>query len=179
MTMLKGSLGTMVSTVLMIVGMACGTGMNGQTASPPPPPPPPPPGQHAVELPPGQGRATVLRVCSKCHSPLILVANPRTREAWEETITKMAGLGAQATDDEFGEILDYLSANVSPQTVKVNVNKATSSMLQISLGLTDKEGDAVVAYRLKNGEFKTIDDLKKVAGVDAKKLDDHKEKIEF
>jgi competence protein ComEA len=148
-------------------------------AQTPAPPPPPPPGQHPIEFPPGQGRDTVLRVCSKCHSPLILLANPRTREAWEDTITKMAGLGAEATDAEFSDILDYLSANVNPDTMKVNVNRATSTTLQSALTLTPKDADAIIAYRAKNGDFKTLDDLKKVPGVDTKKIDDHKDKLTF
>ena len=35
------------------------------------------------------------------------------------------------------------------------------------------------AYREKHGKFKTLDDLKKVPGVDAKKLDAKKDRIAF
>ena len=152
-------------------------------AQQPAPPTTPPPAQHAqysTELPPGAGRDTVMRVCSKCHSPNILVANPRDRQGWEDTITKMSGLGAMATDDEFTEILDYLSKNVSPEAnAKINVNKATAAELQTGLGLPAKDAEAIVAYRTKNGDFKSLDDLKKVTEIDAKKLDDKKDKLTF
>jgi competence protein ComEA len=149
-------------------------------------PPPQATHPHSTELPPGAGKDTVMRVCSKCHSPNILVANPRDRQGWEDTITKMSGLGAMATDDEFTEILEYLAKNVTPTsapaattTAKVNVNKATSAEMVTSLSLTAKDADAVVAYRTKNGDFKSIDDLKKVPDVDAKKIDDSKDKLDF
>jgi competence protein ComEA len=149
-------------------------------------PPPQTVQQHSTELPPGAGRDTVMRVCSKCHSPNILVANPRDRQGWEDTITKMSGLGAMATDDEFTEILEYLAKNVTPTstaapaaTGKVNINKASSAEIVTGLDLTAKDADAVVAYRTKNGDFKTLDDLKKVPELDAKKLDDSKDKVAF
>jgi competence protein ComEA len=78
------------------------------------PPASPPPTQHQrmTELPQAPGRDTVVKVCGKCYSPNILIATPRTRQGWEETITKMSGMGAVATDDEFTDILDYLVKNV-------------------------------------------------------------------
>jgi competence protein ComEA len=45
--------------------------------------------------------------------------------------------------------------------------------------LTDTEAAAVVDYRKKNGDFKTIDDLKKVPDVDGKKLDAKKDRLAF
>jgi competence protein ComEA len=61
----------------------------------------------------------------------------------------------------------------------VNVNKATAPQLASGMGLTDTEAAAVVDYRKKNGDFKTIDDLKKVPEVDAKKLDAKKDRLAF
>jgi competence protein ComEA len=154
-----------------------------QQTPPPAPQPPKDQKQHSTELPPGPGRDTVMRVCSKCHSPNLTVANPRDRQGWEDTITKMSGLGAMATDDEFTEILDYLSKYVSPTSdtanAKVNVNKATAAELSTALELPAKDAEAVVAYRTKNGDFKTLDDLKKVPELDAKKLDEKKDKLTF
>jgi competence protein ComEA len=59
------------------------------------------------------------------------------------------------------------------------VNKATASQLASGLGLTTAEAEAVIEYRKKNGDFKTIDDLKKVPEVDAKKLDAKKDRLAF
>jgi competence protein ComEA len=134
--------------------------------------------QSHPELPAGPGKSTLIRVCSTCHSPDNVIANGQDRAGWEDTITKMAGFGAVATDDEFTEILDYLTKNF-PAGGPVNVNKATSAQLQSGLGLSAAEADAVIAYRKKNGDFKTIDDLKKVPDLDAKKVDAKKDHLAF
>jgi competence protein ComEA len=160
--------------------IVCAAPVVAQQAPAPTTPAPAAHATHSTDLPPGAGRDTVMKVCSKCHSPNILVANPRNRQGWEDTITKMSGLGAMATDDEFTEILEYLAKNVNPEvSAKVNVNKATAAELQSGLELSAKDAEAVVAYRTKNGDFKTIEDVKKVPEIDAKKLDDKKDKLDF
>jgi competence protein ComEA len=131
------------------------------------------------ELPAGAGKDTLVRVCSKCHSPDNVISNGQDRAGWEDTITKMAGFGAVATDDEFTAILDYLVKNFPADSGQIHVNKATAAQLASGLGLTDTEAAAVVDYRKKNGDFKTIDDLKKVPDVDPKKLDAKKDRLAF
>ena len=130
------------------------------------------------ELPAGQGKDTLIRVCGKCHSPDNVIANGQDRSGWENTITKMAGFGAVATDDEFSEILDYLVKNF-PAGGLIHVNQATSAQLVTGLGITSAEADAIVAYRKTNGDYKSLDDLKKVPDVDAKKLDAKKDRLAF
>ena len=107
------------------------------------------------------------------------MTNGQDRAGWEATISKMAGFGATATDDEFTQILDYLVKNFPPDDGKIHVNQATSPQLQSGLGLSTAEGDAVIAYRKKNGDFKTLDDLKKVPDVNVKKLDAKKDQLVF
>ncbi len=102
----------------------------------------------------------------------------KTAPAGENTITKMAGFGAEGTDEEFTAILDYLEKNFPPVTT-VHVNQATAEQLESGLGLTPTEAEAVIEYRKKNGDFKTLDDLKKVPDVDAKKLDAKKDRLAF
>lgn len=63
------------------------------------------------DFPAGPGRDTFIRVCSKCHSPSNVMANPQNQQGWEDTITKMVGFGATGTDAEFSEILGYLVKN--------------------------------------------------------------------
>jgi competence protein ComEA len=136
----------------------------------------PPPQQQYSELPAGDGKDILIRVCSKCHSPDNVIANGQDREGWENAITKMAGFGAAGTDDDFTAILDYLVKNF-PGTV--NVNKATAAQLESGLGLSTAEAEGVVQYREKNGDFKSIDDLKKVPDLDPKKLDAKKARLAF
>lgn len=131
------------------------------------------------ELPDGAGKDTLIKVCGQCHSPDNVIANGRDRAAWEEEITKMAGFGAQGTDEEFTAILDYLVKNFPGTPPTIQVNKATVAQLETGLALTAAEAGAVVDYRKQNGDFKKIDDLKKVPDVDAKKIDAKKDKLVF
>lgn len=141
------------------------------------------------EFPQGDGRAETLRICSRCHSPNNIVNKPQNREGWEATISKMVDMGATASDEDFAKILDYVSKNfpapgakpadAAPAGAHVNVNKASAADLSKALGVTENEATAIVEYRGKNGDFKSIADLKKVAGVDSAKIDAKKDVIEF
>lgn len=108
-----------------------------------------------------------------------VIANGQSKEGWESEITKMAGLGAQASDEEFTEILEYVTKNFPPATAKVNINKATAADLESQLGFTDKQSQAIVDYRTKNGDFKTIDDVMKVPGLPAMDVNSRKNRISF
>jgi competence protein ComEA len=128
------------------------------------------------EFPPGPGRDVTLRLCSKCHSPNNILAMGRSPQGWQDLIVKMTTLGLQGTDEEFTATLDYLTASFPP---KINVNRASAVQLVAVLALTSDEAAALVSYREKNGDYKTIDDLKKVSGVDLKKLEAKKDLLQF
>jgi competence protein ComEA len=130
-------------------------------------------------FPDGPGKDVLLKTCNKCHSPAIVMANGQDREGWENTITKMVSLGAVGSDEDFTAILDYLVKNFPAAVVKINVNKATAAELEAGLTLSPKEGEAIVSYREKNGDFKSLEDLKKVPQVDPKKLDAKKDLLAF
>ena len=132
------------------------------------------------EFPPGDGRETTLRVCGKCHSPTIVLAYGQKREGWEKAITKMVRLGAVGSDEDFTDIADYLTANFPPSAVpKIFVNKATDQQIANTLGISIDDAKAITAYREKVGDFKSIDDLKRVPNVDTKKIDAKKDNLVF
>lgn len=132
------------------------------------------------EFPPGEGRDTVLRLCSKCHSPTIVLAYGQKREGWEDTITKMVGLGAKGSDEDFTDVADYLTANFPPSSIpKIFVNKATDQQIATILEISIDESKAIIAYRDKIGGFKSIEDLKKVPNVDTRKIDAKKDNLVF
>jgi competence protein ComEA len=68
--------------------------------------------------------------------------------------------------------------------IPVNVNRADAKIIAASLtGIGIKKAEAIVAERANNGDFKSIDDLKRVIGIGEKTLavnradillDDHK-----
>lgn len=131
------------------------------------------------QLPEGPGKQTVVRVCGKCHSPTNVIANGQNQQGWEDTITKMAGLGANASDEEFTAILDYLVKNFPQVTSKVNMNTASAADIEKQLGFSSKEAEAIVAYRTKNGNFKAIEDIEKVPQINAMDVAARRNRMSF
>ena len=86
--------------------------------------------------------------------------------------------GATGTDDEFSDIVEYLSKNF-PKQPKVNVNRAPAETLITALGITPKEADAIVGYRQKKGDFKVVEDLKMVPDLDYAKIEAKKDRLQF
>jgi quinoprotein glucose dehydrogenase len=62
-------------------------------------------------LPEGNGRDLVQKVCNSCHSVDLITTHPQTRDEWTGTVQRMAQHGASATDEQFNEIVDYLTNN--------------------------------------------------------------------
>lgn len=131
------------------------------------------------QLPEGPGKQTLIRVCSKCHSPTNVIANGQSREGWEDTITKMVGLGASGSDEDFTEVLEYLAKNFPQVTAKINMNKATAAEIEKQLGFSTKQAEDIVAYREKNGNFKTLEDLQKVPQMTVMEITARKNRMTF
>ncbi len=133
-----------------------------------------------ADLPPGPGRDETLKVCGKCHSAEQAASLRQSRTGWEETVSKMVNMGAEGSDDEYEAILVYLTKNYGPEAPKpVNVNKATPVEIESTLALTRAESAAIVQYRADKGDFKSLDDLKNVPGLDFKKIEAKKARITF
>jgi competence protein ComEA len=127
-------------------------------------------------LPDGPGKELTQKRCGTCHSVQIVAAQDQTRDEWTGTINKMMGMGAQMTEEEFNQILDYLSTNFPP---KIRVNRATAERIAAGLDLSEKEAEDIVHYREQHGSFKSFDELLKVPGLDAKKMAERKKFIAF
>jgi competence protein ComEA len=134
----------------------------------------------AADLPQGYGKAEIIRVCGSCHSPERATSLHQSRQEWEETVTKMAKLGAQGTEDEFDALLSYLSQHFGLEVPgPVNLNKATAIDLQTTLLLRRSQAKALLEYRSQHGEFKSLDDLRNVPGLDFALLQAKKARIVF
>ena len=82
----------------------------------------------------------------------------------------------RGTDEEFKAALDYLATNFLGEASRpLNINRATNIELESVAGLTRKEAAAVLAYLDKIGVCKSLDDLKKVPGLDYKKIESRKD----
>jgi competence protein ComEA len=139
-------------------------------------------------LPNEPAKEPLLRICGTCHSMVNVMKSPKTRQDWNMTIGIMMNRGAEGTNEEFDEILEYLTKhfgpkkpgeNAAPAPQKVNVNKATAKELAAGLEVSAAEAEALVSHREKNGPFKEWQDLTKVRGVEAKKIEAKKDRLVF
>lgn len=133
-----------------------------------------------AQLKDGPGKAETERMCSGCHEIERSISPRQDRDGWAATVNKMVTLGAQATDQQIKVVIDYLAASYPGEEIpKLNVNKATAIELESRLSLLRSQAAAVIDYRSKHGDFKSIDDLKKVPGVDTAKIEARKDRITF
>jgi competence protein ComEA len=128
-----------------------------------------------VEFPEGAGKSALLNVCGNCHGSDTVVQTLRTRQEWSDVVDQMARFGAEASDKEFEQILNYLVKFYSP----IRVNHATAAELANTLDVPLDVAQAIVTYRDANGSFKAADDLKQVPGLDAGAIDRHKTRLVF
>lgn len=128
-----------------------------------------------------EGRKLLQRVCGECHKLEMVTSRRLTKEGWTKTVQAMVDKGADATDEEFSAVIEYLAKYYGPDSggAKLNVNKATAAQIGAFLEMQDSEAAAIVRYREANGNFKNWEELKKVPGVDSKKVEAKKERLEF
>jgi competence protein ComEA len=126
-------------------------------------------------FPPGRGRDAVLRICSGCHTPQSAVARFQTRDDWKKTLDQMGDNGAQASEEEWADILAYLDKNFS----RIFVNTATPEELETTLDVTPDVADAIVRWRAQKGAFRSVDDLKAVTGLRSANVDARKDRFIF
>jgi len=119
--------------------------------------------------------ATYTRVCSTCHDAQRILSNRRTKDQWSEVIDKMVERGAQGTDEDFAAVQDYLVSHYG----RVNINRGTAKDLTTVLKISDKDADAIVAFRTANGPFTDFDALAKVPGLDIDTLKQNRDAISF
>ncbi len=136
------------------------------------------------QLPEGKGKGVVQAVCSECHTLKNITDSRRTAEEWHDTVGSMISFGAHLQEDEIDTIVEYLAINFGKASsagasAKININKATAKELQASLDFSQREAEAVVSYREGNGDFGQLEDLKKVPGLDPKKIEEKKDHIAF
>jgi competence protein ComEA helix-hairpin-helix repeat region len=133
-----------------------------------------------AQLPEGPGKAETERICKQCHELERSLSPRQDRAGWQATMDKMIALGAKGTQKEFDLIVEYMAANYpAPAVQRLNVNQARAIELESALTLTRSQAAAIIQYRTKHGDFKSIEDMKKVPGVDAAKLDAKKDRLTF
>jgi competence protein ComEA len=129
----------------------------------------------AQDPPQGKGKDTFAKVCSQCHALEQVTAKRHSKAGWDHIIDDMAGKGAEATDEQFDAIIDYLTEHFGP----VNVNQATVKELTDSQVFSTQESAAIVQYREGHGKFADVEALKKVPGLMAIKVEKIKDAVIF
>lgn len=125
-----------------------------------------------IQLPEGAGKAETERLCKSCHEVARSVSLRQDRDGWNATITKMVALGTKGTDQEFAAILDYLAKNFpAGEMPPVNMNKAGAIELESRLSLRRSQAALILKQRAKVGQFRSIEDLKKIDGLDMEKIE--------
>jgi competence protein ComEA len=133
-----------------------------------------------AQLPDGPGKAETEKICSQCHGLARSLSLHQDRAGWQTTVEKMVASGATATDTEIEVVVNYLVTHFAVAALsRINVNKARAIELEAGLSLKRSEAAAVIAYRTKNGPFKSVEDLKNVPGIDAAKIEAQKDRLTF
>ena len=131
-------------------------------------------------MPEGPGKEETQRLCAQCHELDKSFSLSQDRAGWQRTIEKMVAFGMKGTEREINAVLEYLVKNFpADELPKVNVNKAEAIDLESCLSLKRSQAMAIIRYRDLHGAFQSIEDLKKVPGVDVEKIEAKKERLIF
>ena len=132
------------------------------------------------QMPDGPGRAEAKRLCVGCHEIEKSIARRQDMDGWGATLTKMVSLGMEATEEELYTLLAYLTKNFPAEALPpLNVNKARAIQFESRLSLKRSEAAKIIRYRTKNGNFESIEDLKKVSGINTTLIDAKKDTLIF
>ncbi len=102
------------------------------------------------------------------------------QDGWDATMSGMVSRGMAISDADYETVLSYLSkAFPAARPKPLNINTASAIDLSTALSLFQSQAVAIVAYREKNGKFRTLEELKKVPGLDFAKIEAKKDRIEF
>ena len=132
--------------------------------------------ESAPVLPDGPGKETFVSVCSLCHAPTAPMGKQWTRAEWELKVTEMLQEEPDVTREDRAVIVEYLAANFRTGG-KIYINKAGAKDLVTALEISAAEADAIVRHRKAQGDFKSLDDLKKVNPLDVAKLEGKKDRL--
>lgn len=131
-------------------------------------------------IPDGPGKEEARKLCAGCHELEKSFSVKQDRAGWQATMEKMVSYGMKATEKEMSAVLEYAVKNFPADDVpKINVNKAPAIDFESGLSLKRSQAAAIIKYRHQHGNFKTIEDLKKVPGVDVEKIEAKKDRLIF
>ena len=118
--------------------------------------------------------AAVQIVCGKCHTTAVFMKEPRSWDRWNDVFADMTRRGAKGTDEQLEQVTKYFLENLT----LVNINRSPSEELVWVLGMSEEAAQSIIGRRERQ-PFTDITQLRSVPGVDAEKLEQHKNRILF
>jgi len=121
-------------------------------------------------------QATGAACAAGCHGWEAMFDGPRQPpRQWDYIISDMVALGAMATDEQLTLVARFLKREWGT----VWINSAPAQDFVDVFGLTEKDADAITAYRGEHGPFTDLESLKAVPGIDASPIETQADAITF
>ena len=114
-------------------------------------------------------RALILHDQDKIHIPY------KGEKIKADQVVESVSANASTTADSSETEVASGQTNVSN---KININTANLSQLQQLNGIGEKKAQQIIAYRQKNGQFKSVEDLMQVSGIGEKTFAALKDQLE-
>ena len=156
-----------VTAVSCLFSVVIGRASGNATQSAPPAP---------SEFPQGPYRDIVVKACKDCHPVSQITRRRESRTKWSAIVDQMTQEGAEIRDDDFEKIVVYLSAVLGK---KIKINDATAEAIADALDIEEETAAAIVKYRADKGPFKEWKDVLKVPGIDAQRIEELKDNLDF
>jgi mono/diheme cytochrome c family protein len=134
-------------------------------------------GQTSQSSPPdavdAAGTKLLTTLCGSCHTRGSILATHRSKQDCEEVLEWMIDEGAVMSDDEFDQMMGYLSVRYG----RVDINAAPAEDIRHVLELTQVQAERIVAARTGGQRFAAVKDVAEAAGVPADFVEARKERI--
>ena len=66
----------------------------------------------AQDLPDGEGKKELTKLCSGCHDLTFTISTRDTEEGWTAVVNDMRSKGADGSEEDFAKIIAYLTKNM-------------------------------------------------------------------
>ena len=127
-------------------------------------------------FPDGAGKEVALRLCIDCHPVADVTRHRESRAGWGVILEKMIGEGASINDADYETLVSYLSVTLGK---KIKINEASAKVIGETFDFEPDAAAAIVKHRTEHGPFKTWKDVAAVPGIDAKRVEEQKDNLDF
>lgn len=122
-------------------------------------------------LPPGEGKALIIRQCTVCHDLRGTIQLRKAPPGWEAIVLDMGARGAPLTLDDIDPLVKYLSTAFGPQAPPfTDANSASKAELTKLPGVAPEAADRLIAAR-GAGPLTSDEQIRTAFGLDAHAFD--------